>query len=349
MESQKSLLKEQLKPTPIAQRAVQYAKGVGPKLGEMMGTLGIFTFQDFVFNVPRSYDDRRKLKKIAQLQVGETSGLVVKILKCTEKKVRGLRSLIEAQCQDESGVINAVWFNQGFIKRLLTVGNYVYLKGKVDLNEFNRSKVLKISETEKISLTESDKAFGKMMPIYSLTAGLQQYQMRRVAKIIVPQVLAELLDPLPLNLRQSQNLLDKKKALFNLHFPSDDQALEASKRRIIFEEFLIYQCRLLQRQSQMKRKKGALRLICNGPLWQKYFQGLPYELTQGQKESMQDIAKDLSQDSAMNRLVQGDVGCGKTEVAMMALLAAIDSQKVAAFMAPTQILAEQHYLKLKRL
>lgn len=347
MESQKSLLKEQ--PKSIAERAIQYAKGVGPKLGDLMSSLGIYTFQDFVFNVPRAYDDRRQLKKIAQLKVGETQGLIVKILSCTEKKVRGLRSLLEAQCQDETGVINAVWFNQGFMKRLLTAGNYVYLKGKVDLNEFSMSKVLKVSETEKFMPNDSEKVFGKMMPIYPLTAGLQQYQMRRIAKVIVPQVLADLIDPLPLALKQSQNLLDKKQALFNLHFPSDDKILAASKRRIIFEEFLVYQCRLLQRQSQMKRKKGALRLKCHGPLWQQYSQGLPYQLTQGQLTAMQDIARDLSQDAAMNRLVQGDVGCGKTEVAMMALLAALDSGKVAAFMAPTQILAEQHYLKLKRL
>ncbi|MEK9658169.1 MAG: ATP-dependent DNA helicase RecG [bacterium] len=328
---------------------IQYVKGVGPKLAELLEPLGITTCEDFCYFFPRKYDDRRALPKVSQLQLNQSQGVIVKIVSVNEKKVRKRLSIIEARVCDDSAVITAVWFNQPYMKRGLQIGSYFYIKGKIETSDYSLEKVIKVAETERLSNRPEDQRFSTVVPIYQLKSGLQQYQLRRMAKTIVFTVSKQLSDGLPQTVRLRHNLPTLTDSLQHLHFPQNNQQFEQAKQRIIFEELLIYQCRILQRGQQNKRRKGAVTLTTTGPLWQAYQRQLPYELTQGQQQAIAAVAQDVQSEVAMNRLVQGDVGCGKTEVALAALLFALDSHQVAAFMAPTQILAEQHYLKLKRL
>ena len=329
--------------------ALQYVKGVGPKLALRFQKLGLFTCEDLCLYFPKKFDDRRFLPKIKQLNPDQQTAFIAKITAISAKKTRENKSLITCTLADNTGTIKALWFNQSYMQKTLKIGDYIYVKGKLDHDSYSNQQILKVTETEKINIQQTKQQTAGIIPIYGLCAGLLQYQIRNIVREILPLISAQITDPIPAEIKQHYQLIDKKTALTQLHFPNDIHLFNKAKYRIIFEEFLIYQLQVVKHKQNRQQKPSTHPLVCNGPLLKRYLQQLPYQLTEGQQMAINDIKKDLCQKTPMNRLVQGDVGCGKTEVAITSILMALDSQKVAAFMAPTQILAEQHYIKLSKL
>ena len=332
----------ELKPeTPI-----QYLKGVGPRVGALFQKLNVHTVEAFCFFFPRSYEDRRKLPLISQVQAGEQVCLYGTIKSISEKKV-SKNTLIHCILEDRSGSIVLTWFNQPFLLKQLKRFSQLVVKGKAVYNSFEGSIQLHVTEFEGyVNPEQSRQAIGSIIPIYPLTKGLSQFHCRSVARQIFHLSSVQLKELYPPHLRDYLNLIPLNAAVRHLHFPSQTQLFEQARYRIVFDEFFTYQLRLAQRGYTLSEEISAEPLDISGPLIDSYLKSLPYALTQAQKQAIEEIKKDISSRTCMNRLLQGDVGSGKTDVAIMGLLFAIQSGKVAAVMVPTEVLAQQHYLKL---
>jgi ATP-dependent DNA helicase RecG len=328
---------------------IQYVKGVGPYLAKKLEKLSLKTSEDLLFYFPRSYDDRRMLPKISQVKADETVTLFVTIEALEEKKINKKLSLLKGRVKDATGSLRAVWFNQPFLKKQLTHGRLLVVKGKLENDPFTHHLQLKVSETEVVkSHDDIKKHIGAVFPIYSVTYGLTQVQLRPVVLEVVRSSYVSIPDPMPQDMRQKLNLIPLRDAIRELHLPSQKEAYSKARHRLVFDDFFYYQLQLAKRHTSHKEILKTEPLLLNKTLIDPYLSKLPYSLTTAQNGAIQDVFKDISSSSPMNRLLQGDVGAGKTEVAVVALLAAVESGKVGAFMAPTEILAVQHYLKLKQ-
>lgn len=326
---------------------LQYLKGVGPALAKKLAKLDLFTMEDLLFYFPRSYEDRRKIPRIIDLKPGEIQFCVGQILHCEETQAKGM-SLLKCVITDGSAHITAVWFNQSFLKTSLRGGQQLFVKGKVDYNAYNHTRQILVSDTEILSSPQALKeAIGRIMPVYALTIGIYQSKLRQCIKEVLSTHLPLIKEPLPKAYRDELGLIPLQEALQTLHFPSTLEAYEKARTRVTFDEFFFFQCELAKRRLFLKTPQLAAPLQTQGPFFEAYLSALPYKLTQAQQRCIQEIHEDLNSFSVMNRLLQGDVGAGKTDVAMMTLLCAVQSGKKGAIMAPTQILAEQHYLKFK--
>ncbi|RAP37684.1 DNA helicase RecG [Candidatus Marinamargulisbacteria bacterium SCGC AAA071-K20] len=330
--------------------SLQYIKGVGPKLAKHLEKLSIRNVTDFVYYFPRLYDDRRTLPKLVGIEYGENIQAYGRILDIKERKVRPGLTIINCKISDGFGTLSVQWFNQAFLKKVLRVGLWVYVRGKVEFNHFEKETQLSVSEHEFYqSYEELSMNLGAIMPIYGLKAGLYQYQMRKVAKAIFKENNFEIEDPLPIALKRSLNLADLKPSIIELHYPSSRENFNKARTRLVFDEFFYYQLRLSQKRIQFRSSSMAKPLRVEGKLIDAYFSNLEYTLTNAQKRVINEIKGDLSKNTSMNRLVQGDVGSGKTDLAIFSLLCAVETGKIGALMAPTEILVVQHYLKLKKL
>jgi ATP-dependent DNA helicase RecG len=334
----------------IESKSIQYVKGAGPKIAKFLEKLGIYTVEDFLFFLPRAYDDRRKLPKISQLKLGENQTFISIIRAVSEKKIKGRLSIIKAQLVDDSGAsVAAVWFNQSFMKKRLKIGSKILVKGKFEKSSFSYEPQVNVSECEFIKNQEELKeSVGIIVPIYSLVSGLTQYQMRGIAKEIRKNYLPSLKDSMPAYLKKALNLMNLTEAISVLHFPKDLEGYRKARFRVVFEELFVQQLALALRRLKTKKDNCALALKTEGKLVESYLNSLPYKLTKAQARAIEDVRQDVIGTVSMNRLIQGDVGSGKTEVAVMALLFAIEAGYKGAIMAPTEILAEQHYIKFKK-
>jgi len=327
---------------------IQFVKGVGPYIGKKLNKLGIFTVEDLLYFFPRSYDDRRQLPKINQLKSGQTVTLFVSLISFEERKINPKLSLLKGKVSDATGKLYVVWFNQPFLKKQLSAGQLMVLKGKVDVDTYAQALQLKVSETEFIKSHEEIKEFiGRVLPIYGLTHGLTQVQLRRMALSIIKQARLSIRDPLPQHLKSSLNLESLQESIYQLHHPEDPEMFTRSRTRIIFDDFFYYQLQLAKKYDGHKNTLKTTPLMGSSTFVQKYLDSLPYSLTSAQENVLEEISKDLSKTTPMNRLLQGDVGAGKTDVAVVSLLIAIESGKTGALMAPTEILAVQHSIKLR--
>ncbi len=330
-------------------RPIQYLAGVGPKLAERLVKLGIQTFADFLLYFPKSYEDRRKFDQISHVVPGDAGLFLLQVQSVMESHPKPKVSIIKARLADASGVAEGVWFNQSFLKGSLVAGRYLALRAKVQTDAFSGLKQLAVLDYEIFTDAEDRATWtGKLLPNYALTPGLFQKKMRQMARDVISQSIAFVRDPLPEQWRRQLQLLDKRQALKLLHFPTSLEEAQAARRRIVFDEFLVMQLFLAQRRAGQKTEKG-IKLAMNGPLAHRYRTQLPYQLTRAQARVYDEISADITGGSVLNRLVQGDVGSGKTDIAVLTVLGAVDSGYQAAFMAPTEVLAEQHYLKLTRL
>lgn len=329
---------------------VQFIKGIGPKLGKKLEKLGIQTVKDFIYYFPRAYDDRRQIPNLNQHIVGDSIQAIGQVVEIEEKKVHAKLSLLKATIYDGTSQLGVQWFNQSFLKKVIKKGKWLYLKGKIEFNHFDGRRVLTASEHEIFaSKLELNKEIGVIIPLYSLTAGVYQYQLRNLAKSIFKENKILVKDPLPEKMKIKMQLLDLNESLLELHFPTNRENYLKARTRLVFDEFFYYQLRLCQSRHSFKKQSIASPLNTEGHLVTQYIELLPYELTDAQKRVQLEIFKDLEKNVCMNRLVQGDVGSGKTDLAILTLLCAIQSSKKAALMAPTEILVEQHYLKMKTL
>ena len=328
--------------------ALSTVKGIGDKVAAALLKLSLHSKRDFLFNFPRSYEDRRSFPRIKQLKIGETQQFLGAIESVESKTVKNRLSVIECVITDGSGYVVGVWFNQPYLKKVLKPKLRVLIKGKVEKTLFDPMPKVSVLEFETFSSEKSLKeAIGKVVPIYTLTHGIQQHHMRKISDQLFGSTPYRIMDPTPVYIRDAHELVGLNTALREMHYPSDEAAFKAAQRRIIFDEFFYFQLRLGNKRLVHESENKTSPLIADGPLFAHFLSTLPYSLTADQEKSIAEIKHDVLQPVSMNRLLQGDVGAGKTDVAMAALLMALDAGFSGAIMAPTEILAEQHYQKFQ--
>lgn len=347
---------------------VQFLKGVGPRGAMLLQKLGLKTVQDVLDYFPRRLEDRRHLPPIAMLRPGSHSSARGVLGRITTQTLRGGKVLLKAILEDESGELELIWFNQPWVGRdLAKVEGEIVVFGMV--KDGRQRLEMASPEWEEIEDDEDAEGFTRLHPVYSLKEGIPQKLVRRAAESAVTFFGPQLQDPLPPELRKRLNLAPLPFSYKAMHMPEDEKELERARTRLAFDEFLVLQLELQMRRQEVMQeigiafpvsKIGQLETLPSSlfsdeaesageGIWDEVHKLLPFELTGAQKRVISEIWKDMEKPVPMNRLVQGDVGSGKTAVAACAILAAVRCGYQAAMMAPTEILAEQHSINLKKL
>lgn len=322
--------------------------GVGAKRCEQLQRLGIESLGDLFSFLPRYYDDRRNIVPIAAITPDFERGLTIKgkILHLSSFQSRKGFYIIRATISDGSGSIDAVWFNQRFLTQSLKKGMVVFLQGLLNKKAYKEKRRYELSSPLLEREGEEPLLTRRLAPIYSVTKGLTQKEIHKIVKKAREEILPSLKDPLPPDLLKRLNLLSLREAIEKIHDPKTINDYKRGRERLAFQELLILQLLLFQRRMRREKRCG-IRHSSKNSLIQQYLSSLPFSLTRGQERVWQEIALDMEGDRQMFRLLQGDVGSGKTVIAALSLLKAIEGGYQGALMAPTEILAEQHYLDLK--
>ena len=336
---------------------IQFVKGVGPRIAKKLEKKGVRIIEDALYYLPRRYEDRRIIKKISQIQVGTVETVLAEVLLTGTVWYKGNRKRVfEAVVGDGTGTLTLKWFHgsEEYLKSRFKKGRRVIISGEVRL--FKNQKEIHHPDMEIADHIEDDPLhFKRIVPIYSEPEGLYQKTIRKIMKEVVDYYADELTSPIPEDIIRRQRLMDFGTAIRQVHFPPEDAPLEKfnlnrsdAHRRIVFDEFFFLQLGLALRRSKVKAEEGIPFQILHG-YTQRLLQSLDFRLTAAQERVLSEIEEDMRQPHPMNRLIQGDVGSGKTIVALMAALIAIENGFQAAFMVPTEILAEQHFLNIRRL
>ncbi len=325
---------------------IQYLKGIGPKKAKSFNKSGINTIEDLLFYFPRRYEDRTNFISISQLKEGQNQTIKAQVLARGERQSfrrRGF-SIIEVAVADKTGKIFCVWFNQPYLKEYFKVGTTLILYGRVE--RYEKRLQMNSPEFEIVQEAESSLDLGRLVPIYALPQGLTQRNFRHLVKYTLDEYLPKISDCLPYDIRSRNNLLNLAQSLRLIHFPDNFETQKEAYRRLAFEEFFLFQLPLVLRKLKKKEGKGIAHKI-EGELLSSFIKSLPFELTRDQQKVIEEIQLDMAGSGAMQRLLQGDVGSGKTIVATIASIIAITGGYQAAFMVPTEILAKQHYDKIR--
>jgi len=325
---------------------IQYLKGIGPKKAKLFHKIGIYTIEDLFYYFPRRYEDRRQFLSINQLKEGEFKTIKAKILSISEKESwkRKDFKILEVRVADETGEIFCVWFNQPYLKEYFKTGQDLILYGRIE--RYGKRLQINSPEFEIISKDLKESLdIGRISPIYPLPSGLTQRKFRQFIKSALDEYLTSLNDFLPYDLRSRNNLLNLAKAILNIHFPEDFNLQKQAYERLSFEEFFLFQLPLALRKLKKYQKPGIAH-HSEGKLLKDFILHLPFKLTPSQVRVIAEIKSDMAKPYPMHRLLQGEVGSGKTIVAASSSLIAIESGYQVAFMVPTEILAKQHYAVL---
>jgi ATP-dependent DNA helicase RecG len=318
--------------------------GISEGYAKRLMRLRVTTIRDLLYLFPRRYDDYRSLKTISQLQYGEEVTVIGAIWDTKSRQTRGGGNLVTSIIADGTGTIQATWFNQPYLEKQMRPGRQIVLSGKVD--EYLGRFTLQSPEWEPL-----DKELihtGRLVPVYPLTKGITSRWLRRLTKRTVDYWTKRLPDHLPASVRQRADLMDLEMAICQIHFPDNQQALDQACRRLSFDEFLLIQIGVLRQRQVWQAQSGRAVAVDEGSL-DSFVRSLPFALTNAQQRVLWEIVNDLRSAKPMNRLLQGDVGSGKTVVAVAATLLTVVSGFQAVIMAPTEILAEQHYKNVTQL
>ncbi len=328
--------------TPV-DAPVTVVKGVKEALQAKLVKLGVRTVRDLLYLFPNRHNDYADIRPIADLRIDEEQTTLVNVWSAAVVRL-GRRSGTQATVGDETGTMRVVWFNQPWLADQLKTNDRIVLSGKVSL--FNRQKSMESPEWERFSgddLTHT----GRLVPVYPLTQGLYQRQVRRIVKEAVDRFAPLIDDPLPPDLRQRHELMPLRQALQQIHYPESAEKHELARRRLAFEELLCVQLTVLERR--LAWEEGRAPAFAPDESLDRYRASLPFALTGAQERVLGEILHDIQTTRPMARLLQGDVGSGKTAVAAAALVTAAANGYQGALMAPTEILAEQHYRTLSSL
>ena len=319
---------------------IQFVKGIGPKKAEKMARLGIFTVKDALYYFPRQFEDRSRQKKIFQLEEGEKTGVRVKIDRINSVSRRKF-SITEFYVSDDTGKAKLVFFNKAYLRNTFRVGDIVKVFGSV---KKNLGPVTELHNCE-IEYDKLDKNTGIIVPVYSLTAGVGNKEVMGMIRNIFESSDISIDEYLPKWLVDKYNLCGVDFAIKNMHFPEKKENVKIAMYRLIFEELLFLQLGLFTVKGNNKFGKG-IRFQRHKDM-DKIEGKLPFRLTRAQQKAYDEIIEDMTSDRIMNRLVQGDVGSGKTVVAQLALANCVLNGYQGAYMAPTEILAKQHMESFK--
>lgn len=316
---------------------VKYVKGVGPNRVVLLNKLGIYTLQDLITYYPRDYEDRSKPKLINEVQDGEEAlieGYVIS--KMLELKVRKNLVIYKLIIRDETGPCTITWYNQPYLKKMFTVGNKYSFYGKITKKNTRVEMTSPVYDSE-----QTNKNTGKIIPIYPSTFKMPQTTLRQIIENGLNEGEDELKETIPEYLRKEYSLLNINNAIRNIHFPQEFADYKKARTRLVFEELLGMQLALLKLKTQYTQEKEGIKFDVNVKI-SDVINDLPFNLTKAQLRVLEEIDNNMESPKTMNRLLQGDVGSGKTIVSVIAAYKAVKSGYQAAVMAPTAILAAQH-------
>jgi ATP-dependent DNA helicase RecG len=319
-------------------------KGVGPKISQKLEKLGAQTIYDLLTLFPRRYDDYTLMKPINRLNYGEQVTVIGTIWQTRARRVRGNQTLVQAVVNDGTGSIQANWYNQPWLTKQLPTGMQIVLSGKVD--QFLGRPVFNSPQWEPLELEPLRTR--RIVPVYPLTEGLSSHRMREIMEKTVSYWSLRVPDALPEPMRRRLKLYPLSQALQQIHFPESQESLHKARKRLAFDELFLLQLGM-QSQRRQWRSRSAVPIPEQPEQLAEFLDLLPFSLTGAQERVVKEILHDMAADVPMNRLLQGDVGSGKTAVAAMAMFAAAKNGMQAALMAPTEILAEQHFQGLNQL
>jgi ATP-dependent DNA helicase RecG len=336
---------------------IQYVKGVGPKLAKLFEKKGILTVEDALYFLPRIYEDRRDLKKISELKAGrKETGMGEILLSGVAFYQNKRKRIFEVVVGDGNGTITLKWFrgNERYLRGRFKKGRKLIFSGEV--RWFNYQKEIHHPDVEIVDgdIEKDYLNFKRIVPIYSETEGLYQRTLRKLMKTILEGYADELSSPFPQEIVERQGLIDFSEAFRRVHFPPDGESIDLlnlqrsdGHRRIIFDEFFFLELMMALKKRGVALESGV-SFRTDGALVQRLLNLLSFKLTHAQERTLAEIKEDLGKPHPMNRLIQGDVGCGKTVVALLTCLYVVECGYQAAIMAPTEVLAEQHFLNLHR-
>ncbi len=318
--------------------SVMRLQNVGPAFAKKLQRLGIYTVKDLLYHFPRRYDDFSHLKTVSQLMYNDEVTLLLTVCEAKTRETHRGMKVTSVLLSDPSGVIQATFFNQPYLQQQFKPGRRIVVSGRVD-QDLGR---LAFKHPEWEPFNKELLHTARIVPVYPLTEGLSNRWLRRLIYSVVEFWAPRLNDPLPVALREREQLPDLTTALREVHFPTSVEKMQAGRRRLAFEEFLKVQLGVLQQRRKWREKPGRA-LQVDSALLSGFIKTLPFALTTAQERTLKEILGDIKQHEPMSRLLQGDVGSGKTVVAAAAMLVAVANGAQAALLAPTEILAEQHY------
>ncbi|MFO7633659.1 MAG: ATP-dependent DNA helicase RecG [Caldilinea sp.] len=322
---------------------VTILSGVGESTAEQLARLDINKVVDLLWHLPHRYDDYSQMRTIASLRPGEQATIIANVWDVRERKVGINRAVVQGILGDSTGTLHATWWNK-WIAKQLKVGSTLRFSGKVGL--YMGQKTLDNPVFEE--LDDERVATGRLSPVYRLTEGVSNNRLRNLIYDVLDGYAQLISDPLPETIRQEHDLLDLPAALTQIHFPDSQEQMEAARRRLAFEELFYIQLGVQQRRATLQQE-ASTPLPLSDERIEEFRQTLSFDLTGAQQRVIDEIRRDLARDIPMTRLVQGDVGSGKTAVAAAAMWAAVSHRAQAAILAPTQILAEQHHRGISHL
>ncbi|GMU91717.1 MAG: ATP-dependent DNA helicase RecG [Candidatus Hydrogenedentota bacterium] len=318
---------------------------VGEKRAELFANLGIRTVRDLLFRFPRAYEDRRFVTSICEAREGHTVTVLAEVVKSRVVRLRHRLSLAEVFLKDSTGELRAIWFGQDYLARLFKPGARGFFTGSI--GQWN-GPALRNPEYELLSGDEEDLLnSGRIVPVYRLTEGLSNRMLRRLVWAALELLTERVADSVPRSLRERHGLMGADEAIRAVHFPEELEAARRARNRFAYEELLGIQVGVLGERARRRAERKQARFVVDGATLNRLRRSLPFSLTSAQERAVCDVLDDMQSPRPMLRLLQGDVGCGKTAVALHAIAAAADSGCQTAVMAPTEILAEQHALTLR--
>jgi len=319
---------------------IQYLKGIGPKIAKKFRDINIFTIGDLIFYPPLRYEDHSDIKKISESKIGESATHILEVVISKIKRMRR-RNILDIKATDGSAYVHLIFFNRNFLAEKLRPGDKIIVYGKLSI----WAGALQITHPE-ISLFEDNADYDcGIVPIYSTTEGLRQYVFRKCIKYFF-SIKIEINDLFPELVKNQYLLLGLDDALRQLHFPESIQLADAALKRLKFEEFFYFQLGLMLNRKLMDQMESPI-LIGDNNLCERFINELGFSLTNSQIRAWERIKRLLSDKPPMRALLQGDVGAGKTVIAYLSLLKAVESGYQGVFLAPTEVLAEQQYIKFK--
>jgi ATP-dependent DNA helicase RecG len=354
------------------QGSLQFLKGVGPRRAADLRRAGLATVEDLLYRFPIRYEDRGHFQTIASLRPGMSAAVAGEVLACGVRPTRRPRfKIFEMLLRDATGSLRAIWFNQPFLKDVFRPHQRIIVFGKLELTSHGlqmQSPQYEITEGNEGDEAKNEEGneggneetatvhTGRIVPIYEKTGTLTAKMQRTLVHQALQALPAELTDPLPPEVRRRQQLIDRRPALEFAHFPPAEAPVgelnafrSPAHRRLIFEEFFLFQLGIVLRRRRADAERKGRPVVVTDATRAAVRRVLPFKLTGDQKTAIREIVTDMQRPQPMNRLLQGDVGSGKTIVALMAALVAMENGLQVAFMAPTEILAEQHFFNIRRL
>jgi len=323
--------------------AVKEVKGLSGKRGSDLADAGVESVADLLLHVPRRYIDRSTQVALRNVPVGEEVTVIGKVQKVSSRRVKGRMVIVDAEISDGTASLHSVWFNQAFRARQLSEGAEVALSGKVE--RFRGRLQMKSPVVDVLASTTESLITGRVVPIHPGVGSASPGYLRRAIHNALGRS-RPIEDPLPIDLRDRLDLIERDRAIDTVHFPDSMADLAPARRRLVFDEFFRLQVALALNKARNEENEIGVSHDLDGLLVDRFVKGLPYELTGAQRRSIEEIRKDLGAGHPMHRLLHGEVGSGKTVVAVATLLTGVQGGFQGAVMAPTEVLAEQHFLSI---